>query len=67
MRTLSKSRRSFLGQLRFDMLPLEIEIGRYTPTYDDLTKKNRKRHLSELYNMGLSEDDIRWFINNPCI
>ena len=44
--TFSRSRRSFLAQLRLGILPLEIETGRYTPIYDKHTKLSRKRHLS---------------------
>ena len=46
--------------LRFGIWPLEIEVSGYTPIYDNLTKKNRRRHPSEmlckLYKMGLCEN-----------
>ena len=45
--TISKSRRSFLAQLRLGIMPLEIETGRYTPIYDKEKKMNRRRHPSE--------------------
>ena len=34
LRTFSRSRRSFLAQLRLMILPLEIETRRYTPIYN---------------------------------
>ena len=44
---ISRCRRSLISQCRSGILPLEIETGRYTPIYDKLLKKNRKREPHE--------------------
>ena len=65
--TLSRSRRSYLAQLRLGVMSLEIEICRYTPTYDKHTKMNRKRYPSEilctLCNKELCEDEMHFLMN----
>lgn len=62
--TLSKSRRSLMTQMRLGILPLEIEVGRFTPIYDKTLKKNRKRIPSErvctFCDLKTCEDEIHF-------
>ena len=67
--TFSRSRRSSLAQLRLGILLLEIETGRYTPIYDNITKLSRKRHPSKilcaLCELGSSEDEVNFLLVCP--
>ena len=67
--TISRSRRSFLAQLRLGILPLEIETGRYTPIYDKEKKMNRRRHPSErlcaLCELESIEDEVHFLLVCP--
>ena len=63
MQILSRSRCSFLAQVRLGNFPQDTETGN-TSVYDKNTKMNRNRHPSERLCtsciMGLCEDEVRY-------
>ena len=69
MRTLSRSCRFFLAQLKFGILPTEIEIYRYINIDNNLINYNRKSHPSErlikLCKTRLCKDEVHFILIYP--
>ena len=66
---MSRRRRSLMAQIRIGILPLEIETGRYTPIFDKLIKKNRRREPNErickLCDLNKTEDEFHFLCICP--